>query len=111
VAGVVNPADRLSQFIGILCVGNWLDLIDILLLAQVRSLASNIRQRGHGAPDQCLKIKVPVLHIRPNRLIGYRDKAQRELRRLTSQGDTDILVATNVGLCDRLNQRRRLLGS
>src|ERR1700730_14547017 len=98
---------------------DWLKLVGIQLHAQMRALASYIRNLAYRVLKKLvLNTKIPLLHVGPNRLVGDGDYAQRKcLKRAATCSYTGVsgrlraspYASRQVRLRRVLNQRRAAL--
>ena len=69
--GINAAADGLSRLVRILAQWRRQYLVGIKNAGQMRALAAYVGNRRHRAPQNfMLNIEVPLLHVRPHRLVG-----------------------------------------
>src|SRR5450631_378654 len=74
--------------------GNRMNLVQIDLTRKMRALTTHIGDGEHDVlRELALKVKVPLLHVRPSRLSGNRNKAKRSRR----SPRPNVSVTRNVG--------------
>ena len=66
----------LALMIRILRRRRWIELVQVALTAEMRTLAAHVRSGKHDVGWQfVLDIEVPLLHVGPNHLVGKGNEA------------------------------------
>src|ERR1700675_1109476 len=110
----VNAVDRFADLVRVLAQGRRKHLIEIDNSSQMCTLAADIRNgRNSVSQNLVLNVKVPLLHVRPDRLIGNRDHLERgraygsRLHRTRTRSLWNNLAIRTHGLGDRGSLHRR----
>src|SRR5205807_9583316 len=99
--------DRLAWVIWVQRSGDRVQLIQVTLASEMRTLAAHIGKTSDNVARQfVLDVKMPLLHIRPHDL--FRNSCKAEGERRSRSSSTDICISGNVILSGNLDEGSRL---